>query len=325
MRLPVPVPDLPAELEALLAQIPAGQATTYGDLAAALGSRRAARWVGEYLAGHVHAAQCPCHRVVRSTGEPGLYSTGTSADKLDRLDHEQVPIENGRVVLDACRFNDFRSDQPLMNLLAWQESLPARNRLRALRRNPRTIGGMDVSYRQSTAVAACVILEAGSLETVWQATVQIETHFPYIPGFLAFREIPALLLVWEQVLAESMRPDLMLIDGNGILHPQRAGIATHFGILADVPTIGISKKLLCGRLEPGSITPDCPRSITDNDELLGMAVAGDARSRPVYVSPGYGIQASAALKMVQKLFAGHRLPEPTYRADRISRAVARQY
>lgn len=119
---------------------------------------------------------------------------------------------------------------------------------------PQYIGGADVGFEQGGEVtrAAMVLLKYPSLELVEYKVARIATTMPYIPGFLSFREYPALLAAWEQL---SQKPDLLFVDGHGISHPRRLGVASHFGLLVDVPTIGVAKKRLCGAFEPLSAEP----------------------------------------------------------------------
>lgn len=112
---------------------------------------------------------------------------------------------------------------------------------------PRYIGGADVGFEQGGEVtrAAMVVLKYPSLELVEYKVARIATTMPYIPGFLSFREYPALLAAWEQL---SQKPDLLFVDGHGISHPRRLGVASHFGLLVDVPTIGVAKNACAARL-----------------------------------------------------------------------------
>ena len=322
--MPVDVPDLDAELESLLQQIPEGQVATYGDLAYALGSRSAARWVGERLLDHPHATDCPCHRVVRSTGDPGLF-IAAPADKIGRLKREAVPFRDGRVDLQRCRFDRFESSSPLAALLEFQESLPERTVLRPFPRTPELIAGVDVSYAEpGEAVAAYALVDSASGELVWSTTVRTPVCFPYIPGFLAFREIPALLGLFEQVVAESRVADVVFVDGNGILHNRFAGIATHFGVICNTRSIGVGKKLLCGSVDLDDMQAGEQRPVTYRDRVVGMAVKTKDSSRPIYISPGHKIDVADSVRLAQLLMTNHRLPEPLYWADALSRKTARE-
>jgi deoxyribonuclease V len=118
-------------------------------------------------------------------------------------------------------------------------------------------------------------------------------------------------------------PDVWMIDGAGILHPRRMGIARTFGLIVQRPTIGVTKKLLCGRIEDEN--PDGWRPIVDDGEIIGAAIPPwPGRRRPLYVSPGYGMSVEDAVRITREMLRGRRLPEPIYWADRLSRAAARR-
>ncbi|MEX0715946.1 MAG: endonuclease V [Planctomycetaceae bacterium] len=318
--LGIELPDLPAALRRLLRQIPTGRATTYGDLAEALGSRRAARWVGEYLADHPHDDECPCHRVVRLTGEAGLFVTGDATEKLARLAAEGIDSRDGRIDLERHRFSAFASDRPLAPLIEFQERLPERVATRPFDGIPELVAGVDVAYSAAgVACGAYVLMETASGEIVWSTTVRRATAFPYIPGLLSFREIPVHLELLAQAEAANRLAPVLFVDGNGRLHPRRSGIATHLGLIAGRPTIGIGKSLLCGSVRTADVTVDDPRPVVDRGEVVGMAMKSTERSRPVYVSPGNLMDVADAARLARHAFRGHRLPEPLHQADRLSK------
>ncbi|BBI92657.1 putative endonuclease V [Serratia symbiotica str. Tucson] len=182
---------------------------------------------------------------------------------------------------------------------------------------PAFIAGADVGFEQEGAVtrAAIAILRYPSLELVEYQVARIATTMPYIPGFLSFRESPALLAAWQQLW---QKPDLIFVDGHGISHPRRLGVASHFGLLVDVPTIGVAKKRLCGEFAPldaaaGSLAP-----LEDKGEQLGWVWRSKARCNPLFIATGHRISADSALAWVQRCMAGYRLPEPTRWADAIA-------
>jgi deoxyribonuclease V len=322
-RLP-PIPDLPECLRRLLAQIPRGRATTYGDLAEALGDRIAARWVGHFALHHDHDARCACHRVVRVDGQIGGYIDGPAA-KRRRLEAEGVAVAGGAVRLAECGFRDFVSDRPLERLRRVQEALVKRASLVPPRKTPRLVGGVDVSYTASgDGVAAYVLVDLDSGENLWHVTLRRPVVFPYITSYLSFRELPLLLELLEVVRAQCRRCDVLMVDGTGRLHPRHAGIATHLGVVAGQPTIGLTKKLLCGRVDVESMKPLESRSVELEGRAIGVAVRPTAGSRrPIFVSPGHRVDVALAETLVRRLLAGRRLPEPLYWADRLSRAAAR--
>ncbi|HHT7467813.1 TPA: deoxyribonuclease V [Raoultella ornithinolytica] len=182
---------------------------------------------------------------------------------------------------------------------------------------PRLIGGADVGFEQEGEVtrAAIVLLAYPSLELVEYQVARVATTMPYIPGFLSFRETPALLAAWQQL---AQKPDLLFVDGHGISHPRRLGVASHFGLLVDVPTIGVAKKRLCGQFmlpgdEPGALAP-----LMDKNEQLAWVWRSKARCNPLFVSTGHRMALDSALTWVQRCIKGYRLPEPTRWADAVA-------
>src|ERR1700722_17905353 len=321
------IPDLETELNRLLNQIPAGRVTTYGHLADALGLRAAARWVGEYLRDHDHTSKCRCHRVVRKEGELGLYLRGRDPeDKAQALRREGVEVREGQVERFAeVDFCDFKTDEPLARLIELQHAIAKRVRQQPFEATPPLVAGLDVCYaRDGTAVGTCAVVETASGRLVWSTTSRRRPDLPYIPSLLTFRELPLLLTLAQDARREFSDLNLFFVDGNGILHPRGAGIATCFGVVADVPTIGVAKSLLCGKLESNgpAIAGSCP--VTVDGWLAGAVLKRSPRAHPLYVSPGQGIDVPGALLMVRRLVSGHRLPEPLYWADRLSRAEARR-
>ncbi|MBY8825772.1 endonuclease V [Sphingomonas colocasiae] len=153
------------------------------------------------------------------------------------------------------------------------------------------------------------------------ACATLVPDIPYVPGYLGFRECPALIAAWERL---DRKPDLVLVDGHGISHPRRCGIATHLGVLLDVPTIGCAKTILCGKVEgelgeaPGSLAP-----LVDRGEMVGMALRTRARALPIYVSTGHRVSLPSAIDWVTRLGDGRRLPLPIRMAHDAANAARR--
>ncbi len=183
--------------------------------------------------------------------------------------------------------------------------------------SPAFIAGADVGFEQEGEVtrAAIAILRYPSLELVEYRVARVATTLPYIPGFLSFREYPALLAAWEQL---QQKPDLVFVDGHGISHPRRLGVASHFGLLVDVPTIGVAKKRLCGKFAPLDAAAGALAPLEDKSEQLGWVWRSKARCNPLFISTGHRVGADSALDWVQRCMAGYRLPEPTRWADAIA-------
>lgn len=178
------------------------------------------------------------------------------------------------------------------------------------------IGGVDVSQSlydsEERIYAAAVTLNKHSLQVEEEVGVCQKQTFPYIPGFLGFREAPALV---EAVQKLNKRPEVLLVDGHGISHPRRLGIASHLGVLLDIPTIGVAKSLLVGRPaeELGENKGDCT-SLMWKGEQIGMLLRSKARCNPLIISTGHRISLNTALEIVQECLTRYRLPEPTRQA-----------
>ncbi|HEX2488975.1 MAG TPA: deoxyribonuclease V [Blastocatellia bacterium] len=186
-------------------------------------------------------------------------------------------------------------------------------RLRPLAQPVGAIAGADISYNKfsETVFAGIVVLSLPDLRIVETAGVRSVAKFPYVPGLLSFREAPSLLEAWEKL---KTKPDVLMLDGQGIAHPRRFGIACHVGVLLDWPTIGCAKSILVGGygelgLEAGSRSP-----LVDKGEQVGVALRTKSKVAPVYVSPGNLMDLDSAVDLVLRSTTKYRLPEPTRQA-----------
>ena len=153
-----------------------------------------------------------------------------------------------------------------------------------------------------------VLFSWPALEVVDVAVAVRDVDFPYIPGLLSFREIPALLAAYARL---SARPDLIFCDGQGIAHPRRFGLASHLGVILDTPTIGCAKSVLVGEFkEPGASKGSYTPMHSENDRV-GYALRTRDNVRPIYVSPGHLVDAETAVELTLNATRGYRLPEPT--------------
>ncbi|MGQ9477277.1 MAG: endonuclease V [Candidatus Bipolaricaulia bacterium] len=332
-RVKLEVPDLRKEILELLLQIPKGKVTTYHALAVALGDEVAARAVGQILAGNDQPDKYPCYKVVHSSGEVGAYSApGGMAAKVAKLRAEGVPVQDGRIVdLHEHLFTDFKSSRPLRRLRQLQEELSATISLQPLPREPKTIAGVDVAYAYDRgepqeprlrAVAAYVLLDlAGRL--IGQETVEREVTFPYIPTYLAFRELPLLLELLGRVRTAGGLADVVMVDGNGLLHPRHAGIASHLGVLLDIPTIGLTKSLLCGRVDLQGLGVREVRYVLLDGERVGAATKLTERAQPIFISPGNKLDLEGAIELTLALPSSHRVPEPIRLAHELCSMAAK--
>jgi deoxyribonuclease V len=175
---------------------------------------------------------------------------------------------------------------------------------------PRFIAGADISApgRSGVARGAVVVLTYPALEVVETSVVEESVSFPYVPGLLSFRESPLILAACARL---SLKPDLLLVDGQGLAHPRRLGIASHLGLLLDMPTIGCAKSRLCGSHAPPGAEPGSYTDLVDGGEVVGVVLRTREGSPPLYISIGHKVDLTAAIKWVLRCCRGRRLPEPT--------------
>ena len=175
---------------------------------------------------------------------------------------------------------------------------------------PRLIAGIDISApdAQGLARGAVVVLRYPESSIVEVKVAEGKITFPYIPGLLSFRESPLILAACEKLCSD---PDLVLIDGQGIAHPRRFGLASHVGLLLDLPAIGCAKSILCGQHRPVGEEAGSHAELLDNGELVGAALRTKSGVKPLYVSVGHKIDLASALQWVIRCCRGYRLPEPT--------------
>lgn len=187
----------------------------------------------------------------------------------------------------------------------------------------RYIAGADISCNRSSPLgyAVVVVMTFPDLEIVEEKRVEAEIKFPYIPGFLAFREAPILLKAFEKLKIE---PDLIIFDGQGIAHPRGMGIASHLGIILNKPTIGCAKSKLLGTYkEPGKNEGDFSYlySPQEADNVIGAVVRTKLNTKPVFVSIGHKIDLQTSIKFILACRRGYRIPEPTRIAHNLVSAI----
>lgn len=182
------------------------------------------------------------------------------------------------------------------------------------------IAGVDMAINEQNdmAHAAVVLLTYPGLEVVERHIYEEPVRMPYIPGLLSFREAPCVLGAFQKL---RQKPELVMVDGMGIAHPRRIGIASHLGLWLNLPTIGCGKSLLTGRYnknalgeEAGSWVP-----LTDKNEVIGAVVRTRTRVNPLFISTGHMISLETSIKYVLACGRGYRLPEPTRLADKLSK------
>lgn len=175
---------------------------------------------------------------------------------------------------------------------------------------PHFIAGVDISAGKAGGVAtgAVVVLSYPELRLVETQIVRERIDFPYIPGLLSFREAPFILTACQRL---TTTPDIILVDGQGIAHPRRMGLACHLGLFLNTPTIGCAKSLLCGRGDEPGTEPGSYAEIADAGDIIGVALRTRRGVKPVYVSIGHMVDLATAVRWVLESCRGYRLPEPT--------------
>lgn len=179
------------------------------------------------------------------------------------------------------------------------------------------VAGTDVGFEDKgrTTRAAVAVLSFPELELLEYRISRCPTRFPYVPGYLSFRECPPLLDALQQL---SIKPDLLLCDGQGIAHPRRFGIACHIGVLTGIPSIGVAKSRLIGTHDEVEEEAGSWQPLQDQGEVIGAVLRSRRNVKPIYISPGHNISLSSAINYVLDCLTAYRLPETTRWADGIA-------
>ncbi|MFH8489092.1 endonuclease V [Streptomyces longisporoflavus] len=218
---------------------------------------------------------------------------------------------------------DWPVDEPAAR--AVQDELRARTVLDETGPAPGTghVTGVDVAYddERDIVAAAVVVLDAATLDVVEEATAVGRVAFPYVPGLLAFREIPAVLAALGQLAAD---PGLVVCDGYGIAHPRGFGLASHLGVLTGLPTIGVAKNPFTFTYEAPGAPRGSAASLLDGAREVGRALRTRDDVKPVFVSVGHRVSLDNACAHTLRLTPRYRLPESTRRADALCRAALRE-
>lgn len=169
------------------------------------------------------------------------------------------------------------------------------------------IGGVDTSTLNQKILGSITVLEYKTLSLVEVSYALFHIDFPYIPGFLSFREGPVIMKAWEKL---RIKPDLLIFDGQGIAHPRGLGIASHIGVILDIPSIGCAKNLLVGEYREPAKRKGSFGYIFYNNEKIGAVVRTKDNIKPVFVSPGHKVSLKTAIEIVLKTSLKYRIPEP---------------
>ncbi|MCZ6598958.1 MAG: deoxyribonuclease V [Planctomycetota bacterium] len=178
-----------------------------------------------------------------------------------------------------------------------------------------TVAGVDISVKNDEARAAVVVLAFPGMEIVETATAVRPIEFPYVPGLLGFREVPAIAEAYEKLAVE---PDLLLVDGHGLAHPRRFGVACYVGVELGRPAIGCGKSLLVGEHRDPAARRGSRTRLEHRGEVIGAVLRTRDGVKPIYVSIGHRVDLPTAVKIVLRCARRYRLPEPIRAADRIA-------
>jgi deoxyribonuclease V len=177
------------------------------------------------------------------------------------------------------------------------------------------VAGVDLAYDGNCVFCAAVVLDYESLETIKKRCIKTKVSLPYMPNFLAFREAEPIAKA-----VKHLKFDILMLDGHGIAHPRGIGVASHVGVLLEVPTIGVAKRILCGRVE-GKIERGKPAPLIHENRQIGYAYRTKDRTNPIYISPGHKVSLEASLRIVKQCIKDYKLPEPT----RLAHMLANSY
>ena len=315
--------DFFEEVYRLTRQIPDGRVSTYGAVAKALGDVKASRAVGLALNLNPDPEFTPCYKVVMSDGGLGGFGRGLE-DKIRRLKKDGVLVKKGRIVdFEKRFFDDFETTYPLKNLRSKQLELSKKVVTKDGFETIKDVTGLDVAYKKTNnklvACAAYVTMDYETKETVEEGWVHENVRTPYIPTYLAFTEYPLIKKLWDEM---EKKPSVLMLDGNGVLHPYRIGLASHVGVELGTPTLGVAKSHLYGVLMEKK--GDGCYVVNENGERIGYAFfSSKSIKKPVYVSPGHKVSLETSIKIVRRL-SFFRVPEPTRRAHILARSKIRE-
>lgn len=198
-----------------------------------------------------------------------------------------------------------------------QHRLATKIKIRHRLQEPKTIAGADISFARnsSKAFAGAVLLEFPSLQVIGEFVHEGEIKFPYVPGLLSFREAPILLELFKTI---NPAPDLIFLDGQGLAHPRRLGLASHLGLFLDRPTVGCAKSRLIGTYtEPENAKGSCSDLVDDDNQVLGAVVRTRDGCKPIFVSVGHLIDLHHAVRWTLQCTTRYRIPEPTRQAHNL--------
>jgi deoxyribonuclease V len=259
----------------------------------------------------------PCHRIVYNNGDVGWYAgKGCGRERKETLLREEgVEIEDGMVAdLTSRLFRDFEIEPLLTEMRLRQEELRPRLIAEDDFPEPDQIIGLDVAYQGDVGFGVKVVQDASTGQTIGSGLYNAKVLFPYVPTYLTYRELPILARLVDRGRQDAVH----LVDGQGRLHPRGFGIACHLGVCLDIPTVGVAKSLLVGKVDENG-EEESP--ITLGGEVLGMRLSLP-KNRPLFISVGHRVSLETAVEIVRKATAD-KARDPLRIADRLSKEQRR--
>jgi deoxyribonuclease V len=199
-----------------------------------------------------------------------------------------------------------------------QIELRSKVKIVPIAKRPRFIAGVDAAFFEDTVIGAACIYKYPELVFLEDAHAIKKTDFPYIPGFLSFREGPAVL---KAINSLKIKPDIVLFDGQGIAHPRGLGIASHIGVLLNIPSIGCAKSRLIGDYGEPGLKKGSRSPLKYHGRTVGSVLRTRDNTRPLFISPGHMVDLKEAVEIVLRCTSGYRIPEPLRRADRLTKTL----
>jgi len=248
----------------------------------------------------------PCHRVVYSGGGLGGFAYGLPR-KLEMLAEEGVTVKDGKIYnFDNIYFNDFKTSHPLKKARKLQMDMAKKVKLAEPKKIPGLVLGLDASYIGTRAFGVGILFSISDKKVIETFRSETRIDWPYVPTYLGFREIP----VFKPIIKELGQDAILMLDGNGILHPFGFGLASHIGVEFGMPSIGVAKALLCGAVD-GKSCKDfrAATPVKLDGRQVGAELRTSPRGKPVYVSPGHMMSMAGSVKTTVKV-SRLKIPEP---------------
>ena len=299
-------PDLYTVVLEALRRIPRGKITTYRDISYALGDVIAARAIGYIMKTNPHPDYYPCYKVVGSSGDVGGYSLGVDM-KIRLLRREGIHIV-GRTVSNVREYlvdiSCLQIPPFLLSLKKIQEFLASKVLLRTEKKNIRYVATFDLSFVDGppdVGIGVGCVFDLHNEKLLTTSIDMIPIFMPYIPTYLAFRELPVILASISSLISNGQRIDVLVLDGQGILHPRKLGIASHAGVITNIPSIGVAKSILVGKVigEWSYVDGKKYAPIIYNGRVMGFIIVRGKHK--IIVSPGHKFSVDDARDFVLNL------------------------